>query len=127
MEISIKVEKILEPFKFVSKKSGEEMVKNTFVGVTQVSDYPKTIAFTVFGGDKFSQMGIVVGGIYNVSFEVESREWNGKYFTECNAWRAVRTDNGVQAPKPNYAPQPQNAPQQAQAFDNGSSSDAVPF
>ena len=94
MEINIKVVKILDTQRFTSSKTGNEYVKNIFVGTTQ-GQFPKTIAFSVMGEDKFQTMGIVVGGMYDVSFDVESREWNGKYFTECNAWFAKRIDNGV--------------------------------
>lgn len=94
MEISIKVVKILDVQRFTSSKTGNEYVKNIFVGTTQ-GQFPKKIAFSVMGEDKFQQMGIVVDGMYDVSFDVESREWNGKYFTECNAWFAKRIDNGV--------------------------------
>lgn len=94
MEINVKVVKILDAQRFTSSRNGNEYVKNIFVGTTQ-GQYPKTIAFSVMGEDKFQKMGIVVGGMYDVSFDVESREWNGKYFTECNAWLVKRIDNGV--------------------------------
>lgn len=93
MEINVKVVKILDAQRFTSSRTGNEYVKNIFVGTTQ-GQYPKTIAFSVMGEDKFQKMGIVVGGMYDVSFDVESREWNGKYFTECNAWLVKRIDNG---------------------------------
>ena len=96
MEIQVKVVKILDAQRFVSKKDGSEIVKNTFVGETQ-GQYPKNIAFSVMGADKFAGMAITVGGTYNVSFDVESREWQGKWFTEASAWRAQRMDvNGQQ-------------------------------
>jgi len=91
MEITGKVLSILEPQRFTSKKDGSEIVKNFFVLETQ-GQYPKKIAFSVLGEDKFKQMGLVVGGVYNVSFDVESREWQGKWFSDVSAWRAIRTD-----------------------------------
>ena len=103
MEIQITILKILETQKFVSKKDGSEIVKNVFIGTTQ-GQYPKKIAFTVMGEDKFNGMGIVVDGTYTVSFDVESREWQGKWFTEASAWKAVRIDGAQgqqQAPQAN--------------------------
>lgn len=108
MEIQGKIIAILEPQRFVSQKNGNEYVTTVFVIETQ-GQYPKKVAMKVMGEDKFKQMGIVMGGIYNVSFDVESREWKGKYYTECQAWRAVRMD-GQQAStnaSPLPAPQPQ--------------------
>ena len=123
MEISVKIIKILDAQSFNSK-NGEITIKNTFVGETQ-GQYPKNIAFSVLGEDKFNQMGIVVGGQYNVSFDVESREWQGKWFTECKAWKAVRVDGGQQS-----AAQPANQPAAtapAPAANNGGVDDSVPF
>ena len=90
-DITGKVIAILEPQRFVSKKNGNEYVTTVFVIETQ-GQYPKKVAMKVMGEDKFKQMGIFMGGTYNVSFDVESREWNGKWFTECQAWRTQRVD-----------------------------------
>lgn len=90
-DITGKVIAILEPQRFVSSKNGNEYVTTVFVIETQ-GQYPKKVAMKVMGEDKFKQMGIVMGGTYNVSFDVESREWQGKWFTECQAWRTQRVD-----------------------------------
>ena len=126
-DITGKVIAILEPQRFVSSKNGNEYVTNVFVIETQ-GQYPKKVAFKVMGEDKFKQMGIVMGGTYNVSFDVESREWQGKWFTECQAWRAVRMD-GQQAAQPqpqstNPSPQPAQSPIPQQASDDN---DGLPF
>ena len=92
MEIQGKVIASLEPQRFVSSKNGNEYVSIVFVIETQ-GQYPKKVAMKVIGEDKFKQMGIAIGGIYNVSFDVESREWKGKWFTECQAWRTQRVDD----------------------------------
>lgn len=121
MEITVKIEKILEPQSFVSKKDGNTYVTHIFVGETTNTQYSRKVAFKVMGDDRMRTMGIVVGGTYNVSFDVESREWNGKYFTECQAWKAVRIDGQPQqAPQPTPTPQPQatQAPQQAENADD---------
>ena len=90
-DITGKVIAILEPQRFVSQKNGNEYVTTVFVIETQ-GQYPKKVAMKVMGEDKFKQMGIVMGGTYNVSFDVESREWKGKWFTECQAWRTQLVD-----------------------------------
>ena len=81
MEISVRIIQLLEPQSFVSKRDGSTIFKYTFVGET-AGQYPKKVAFTVMGEDKFKGMGIAVGNSYSVSFDEESREWNGKWFTE---------------------------------------------
>lgn len=124
MEIQVKIIKVLETQSFTSQKTGNVYVKNVFVGETQ-GQYPKNIAFAVMGEDKFAQMGIVVGGTYNVSFDVESREWRGRWFTEVSAWKAVRID-GEQGQQQAQAPQ-QATQQQAHAPQQQETSDSLPF
>ena len=111
-DITGKVIAISEPQRFVSKKNGNEYVTTVFVIETQ-GQYPKKVAMKVMGEDKFKQMGIVMGGIYNVSFDVESREWQGKWFTECRAWRTQRMD-GTQEQTQQAATQAQQQPAPAQ-------------
>ena len=125
MEISGKIVKVLDTQRFVSQRNGNEYVKNVFVIETQ-GNYPKRVAFSVMGEDKFTQMGIVVGGTYNVSFDVESREWQGKWFTECQAWRVQRIDNdvqGVQQP----VQQPTTTKEQPQVSKGTGSNNDLPF
>lgn len=136
MEISGTVIKILGTQKFVSQKNGNEYVKNTFVIETQ-GNYPKKIAFSVMGAEKFAQMSIQVGRAYNVQFDIESREWQERWFTECQAWRAVRMDGqqaAAPAPAANAGTTTGNAPSapaptSAAADDNGGQedSDNLPF
>ena len=121
MDLNVKIVKILDAQSYVSKSNNKTYVTRFFVGETTNTQFPKIVAFKVFGEEKFNAMGIVVGGTYNVSFDVESREWQGKFFTDCNAWRAVRVDvaqtqnannSGTQQANPQPQPQPQPAPQQ---------------
>lgn len=126
--IIVQIKKILEKQTFTSSKTGNVYEKFFFVGKTQ-AQYPKTIAFSVMGKEKFEKLGIVVGKTYNISFDVESREWNGKYFTDITAWKAVCLDgeSGTQAnvptPPMNPVPQAQSAPQPSPS----AKSDDLPF
>lgn len=120
MEISGKVIAILEPQRFVSQKNGNEYVTTVFVIETQ-GQYPKKVAFKVMGEEKFKQMNIVMGGTYNVSFDVESREWQGKWFNDINAWKVVRWDGQQQQQQKSPAPSPQ--PQAS----NNAAKDDIPF
>ena len=127
MEIQGKVIAILEPQRFVSSKNGNEYVTTVFV-IETPGQYPKKVAMKVMGEDKFNQMGIVMGGIYNVSFDVESREWKGKWFTECQAWRTQRVD-GTQEQTQQPSPAPTPAPAQAPIAEKSSyeATDDLPF
>lgn len=70
------------------KSAKGEWSKVVFV-ITTGGEYPKEIAFTIFGSekvDKFLQYNKVEDEV-EVSFDPTSREYNGKYFTDLNAWK----------------------------------------
>ena len=102
MEISGRIIKILEPQTFVSQKTNQSYTKHTFVLETQ-GQYPKKIAFSVMTDERFQAMQIRVGATYNVSFDVESREWKGRFYTECTAWKVMLL-NGGDAPRTDARP-----------------------
>lgn len=104
MEITVTVEKILEPQIF-DKRDGTKMVHNSFVGKTN-GLYPKSVKFDVLNPEIFEKMRLAVGFEYIVSFDVESREWNGRWYTSLNAWKATST-NGAQSSNVGAHPQPQ--------------------
>lgn len=131
MEIQVTIEKVLDVQSFVSKKDGKEYKRFSFLGVTD-GQYPHKICFTCLGEDKWVQYGIVVGGRYQVSFDIQSREWNGKWFTQCDVWKAVRVDGVQQAPVQQVTPQVQPqvtqvVPQQEQTTATSGGTDDLPF
>lgn len=134
MELQVKVIKLLDAQSFVSQKNGNTYVRHTFIGETS-GQYPRKVAFTVMGDERFNQMGIVIGGDYNVSFDVESREWQGRWFTEASAWRAQRIDgDGAQVQQHSQKQEEQSPiPQQLQsssssnASSNGGDDSDLPF
>lgn len=93
LQLQVKITKILEKRSFVSKKDGSNFNIYSFVGATIGEPFPKEICFEVFGDEKYAQMNPIVGNSYSISFDLESREWNGKYFTSLRAWKLVALDN----------------------------------
>jgi hypothetical protein len=94
MDLVVKIERILEPQSFTSKKDGTVYTKRAFVGRTVNDKYPKPICFTCIGDEAWGRLNLRVGLSYNVSFDVSSREWNGRWFTEATCWRAVAIEIG---------------------------------
>ena len=134
MELNVKIVKVLEPQSFVSQKNGNTYTTHVFVGET-TGQYPRRIAFRVLSDERFAQMGIVVGGSYNISFDIESREWQGRWFTECQAWRSVRLDGNTTQPAPSqpttsqqnsFAPQT-HAPKPSPVPSGDKDADDLPF
>ena len=86
MDINGKVIAILPPYTF-NTKNGQ---KTKYGFVIETNDqYPKKVCLNCFGDERWKALGIVQGGEYNLSIEVSSREYNGRWFTEATCWRAV--------------------------------------
>jgi len=67
-------------------KSGSNWSKQEFVIETE-EQFPKKVCFTLFG-DKVSLLnGLSTDDQVDVSFNLESREFNGKWYSNINAWK----------------------------------------
>lgn len=73
--------------------------------------YPKRVAFDVLG-DKITEFNLQVGEEVTVSFDINAREFNGKWFNSVNAWKVVRLQVPAQG---GYNTNPQAGAQAAQA------------
>ncbi|ARM31106.1 DUF3127 domain-containing protein [Prosthecochloris sp. HL-130-GSB] len=63
--------------------------------------YPKKICFS-FWGDKADNNLLQNGNSVKISFNLESREFNGKWYTEAKGWRVEPADNNQQEPPAEY-------------------------
>ncbi len=105
MELFGKIIAALPERNGVSAK-GNQWRSVTYVLETQ-EQYPKKLAFDVVN-DKIDQFGIQVGEIINVSFDIDAREYQGRYFNQVKAWNITRTQPGAQMPpQGGYQQQPQ--------------------
>ena len=128
MELAGKVIAVLEPRGGVSK-SGNNWKVQEYVLETH-DQYPKHMCFDVFGEDKIQQFNIQVGEELNVSFDIDAREWQGRWFNSIRAWKVERI--GAAAPQqvpPMGSPLPpvNPAPAAPADFSNTDSKDDLPF
>ena len=79
-----------------------------------LDQYPRKVHFEVFGEDRIKQNPCDVDQLVTVSFDIESREFNGRWYTSIRAWRIQQGDmtQAVPGATPNVAPvaTPQPAP-----------------
>ena len=59
-----------------------------------MDQYPHKLFFEVFGADRMQQFNIQLGEVMTVSFDIDAREYQGRWF---NGVRAFRVDRNVQA------------------------------
>ena len=62
--------------------------------------YPKKICIAVWG-DKINMGSFKPGDLVDVSFDVESREFNGRWYTDVKAWKMTSKGAGGGAPASN--------------------------
>ena len=96
--------------------------------------YPKKVAFDVFGADRITQFNLQVGEYVTVSYDIDAHEYQGRWFNAVRAWNVVRANQATQQP-----PQPTDnvpntqAPQQQNMFNTGvqnatpNTDDQLPF
>jgi hypothetical protein len=99
-EIKGKITQLLE-IESGTSKAGNDWKKQEFVIETN-DQYPKKICFTLFG-DKIDLLnGFSQGEEVNVFFNIESREYNGRWFHNINAWKIEKT--ATEQTKPSNLP-----------------------
>ena len=62
--------------------------------IETAGQYPKKVCFNLFG-DKIDQFPIAIDDALKVSFDVESKEYNGRWFTSIRAWKIEKEALGV--------------------------------
>jgi hypothetical protein len=62
--------------------------KQEFIVETQ-SQYPKKVCLSIWG-DKVEQFNVAAGQVITAAVELESREYNGRWYTEARAWKIER-------------------------------------
>lgn len=67
-------------------KNGKTWVKQDFVIETK-EQYPKKICMTAWGDPTDIVESASIGDNLNISFNLESREYNGKWYTEVRVWK----------------------------------------
>ena len=84
LEVSGKVVQVLE------EQSGEgrngRWVKQDFVIETE-DQYPKKVCFSSWGDKAEEVKKLSEGDAVTVGFNVESREYNGRWYTDLKAWK----------------------------------------
>ena len=94
MEVTGKIIAVL-PIQEGTSKAGNPWKKRYYVLETQET-YPKKIAFYVFGSDRVAQYeNIVAGTNVRLSFDIESREWQGRWFTDVQGWKIDVVDGAA--------------------------------
>ena len=94
MEITGKIIAVLPAQGGVSQRTGNPWKSQDYVIETH-DQYPKRCCFRVFGEEKINQFNIQLGEEMTVSFDIDSHEYQGRWFNDV---RAGAVNRNIQAP-----------------------------
>ena len=72
-----------------TSKTGNTWMKQEYV-MEVPGQYPRHCAFTVFGEDKIKQLNIQNGEDLTVQFDIDAREYNGRWYNDIRAYNVIR-------------------------------------
>ena len=89
MELTGKIIAVMEARGGVSSRTGNQWKVQEFV-LEVPGQYVRHMLFSVFGEDRLNQFNIQQGQDYTVSFDIDAREYNGRWFNEIRAYNVTR-------------------------------------
>ena len=83
-----------------SATTGKTWQSLTFI-IETIENYPRKVAIELFGEQRIKDNPVEIDQVYTISFDLESREFNGRWYTSARAWKIV-----AGMPQINTTPQP---------------------
>lgn len=99
MELTGTIVRILDEQQGIGKNG--QWRKKEFV-VQQDGPYPRLACFVLWN-NKIDQFNLTLHKRVKVSFDVESREYNNKYYTDLIVWRVEEIHSSEEYPLPEHA------------------------
>ena len=126
MDITARIIAVMEMRSGQSQRSGNTWASQDYVIETH-EQYPRRCLFNVFGEDKIKEYNLQIGSEVKVSFDINAREYNGRWYNDIRAWRVEPADQvAAAAPAPFTAPEAANIPAPQPAPEDPSDS-VLPF
>ena len=88
MDITGRIIAVMEKRSGQSQRSGNSWASQDYVIETH-EQYPRRCLFNVFGEDKINEYNLQIGSEVTVSFDINAREYNGRWYNDIRAWRVV--------------------------------------
>jgi hypothetical protein len=83
MQLTAKLTQLL-PLQIGTGKNGEWKKQDIIVETD--SQYPKKVCISIWG-DKIKEQQLILGNILTIDFEIESREYSGRWYTDVKAFK----------------------------------------
>lgn len=119
MQITAKLVQVL-PLESGTGRNGEWKKQNVIVETD--GQYPKKICISIWG-DRINPDQLKEGNDLTIDFDVESREFNGRWYTDVKAWRvevagAQSTPSSAPAAASSDISRPELPPEKPQEYDD---------
>ncbi|NLL27897.1 MAG: DUF3127 domain-containing protein [Bacteroidales bacterium] len=126
MEFAGKVIQVLDIASGQSANGGQWRRQDFILEVP--GQYPRKICITIFG-DRIEQFNVKAGEDVVVDADVESREYNGRWFTSVKAWKITKSGAGFNdnIQDVQYNDIPQSSMQSNSDMDLYNNEDDLPF
>jgi len=109
MDLTGKVIAIMEPRSGVSQRTGNPWMTQDYV-IEVPGQFPRKMVFGVFGEDRIKMFNIQIGEEITVQFDIDAREYNGRYYNDIRAFNVFRGQPAQSVPAagsiPGSAPAP---------------------
>ena len=126
MEFRGKIIEILPLKSGKSKTTGNEWKAQEYVIEDSNSgQYPRRMCFEVFGADRIAQFNIQKDEELTVSFDIDARQWQDRWFNSIRAWKVER--NAAAPTQYTNAPVPPPAMDPTTDIINDDIKDDLPF
>lgn len=96
MELTGKVIAVMEARSGSSSKTGNAWMVQEYV-IEVPGQFPKRCMFTVFGEDRIKQFNIQAGEDLTVQFDIDAREYNGRWYNDIRAYNVIKSQLSVQS------------------------------
>ena len=87
MQLTAKLTQLL-PIQIGTGKNGEWKKQDIIVETD--GQYSKKVCISIWG-DKINDDQLLTGNLLKIDFDIESREYNGKWYTDLKAWKIEMT------------------------------------
>ena len=92
MELTGKVIAVMEARSGKSARTGNDWMTQEYV-IEVPGQFPKRCIFSVFGEDRIKQFNIQNGEDITIQFDIDAREYNGRWFNDVRAYAVTRPQN----------------------------------
>ena len=89
MELTGRIIAVMEPRSGVSARTGNSWMTQEYV-LEVPGQYPKRCVFNLFGEDRIKQFNIQNGEDLTIQFDIDAREYQGRWFNDIRAYNIIR-------------------------------------